>query len=504
MRLIEKRIKQSTIINNNVVLCDFIRFFCNMLLLLPMKRSWHQRSSCLLLLPYSFVAVFSFTILPSHHNLCYYHHQIHTNPIPIPYQILLDGKEIYQRKGFHTIHGICIQSHRNSILWSTLSSSPLPLVSSHVVETVLTTTDEFLFYLNQETQDKQIVDQYMEILEQPYRQMQQDYVNDSMINHNRTVRANSTVNENSIDIFQSLLGWYDVKYVKTSRPNDNPVGGKWTRKNPIQQNVLRLIRTYQHLLPPNTTGIGSRCIIHDHPINETTIIPVVAEAINVLVFQALWGFWNVFVILRGDAIALTEEERCRNMMTIPRNDTHQGRYRDKNRRSLDQKTLFVLSPFAVRALFDSPRIIVTSTNKKANMFHHNIQSKSSHNRSLWMNFILGPKSSVVLDTSYIDHSIRIGVGGRSGTRFVFQKCVTPTDMEQANEFQSLLQRPPWNQQKIILSLASIIIFNTVVAWKQTLMPLRVLSSSIACMSSIISFLILFSSGGIEDRPKKVR
>lgn len=444
------------------------------------------RSCVLLSLPLFLVDGFTSNSFPSNH-------QLNKNSILFPIQRLLVVERVVQRKEFPVIWNMVhrariVNPNMVDLSSSSSSSSSFQLVSPDIKDA---TVSELLSCLNQETQNKQLVDQCIEKLEEPYREMQ-ELENSRSTGNIDADRAIDTVTENSMDRFKSLIGWYDVKYVKPSQPNENPVGGKWTRNNSFFSKVLRLEKTYQHILPVNSTGIGNQFIKSD---TEQAKIPVVGEAINVLVFQALWGLLSVFVILRGDAIGLTEEERYQIFFTIPLSHNKSGR--NNNQQQSEQKKLFMLSSLAVRALFDSPRIVIISNNSRKET-----TTIKSRNIRIWMNLMLGPKSSVVLDTSYVDRNVRIGVGGRSGTRFVFQKYLSNNEIEEANEFQSLLQMKPWKKQNMIFSLVSIVIFNTVLALKQQHMLLRVPALSISLMTSIFLSLTLFSTGGIENNRSK--
>ena len=65
---------------------------------------------------------------------------------------------------------------------------------------------------------------------------------------------------------------------------------------------------------------------------------------------------------------------------------------------------------------------------------------------------IGPKSSVVLDTTYCDEQVRIGMGGNSGSRFVF----TATDSLEAKEYGSLLKLPYVKKWKLLAQLGTVL------------------------------------------------
>ncbi|EJK60028.1 hypothetical protein THAOC_19688 [Thalassiosira oceanica] len=118
---------------------------------------------------------------------------------------------------------------------------------------------------------------------------------------------------------------------------------------------------------------------HILPLNSTGLaknsaVGAVAEAINVISLDALGGMFRIWIVLR-----------------------------------------------AVRALFDQPFICFAKRKRRTGEYSH-------------LPIRLGPESSVVLDTTYCDDCVRIGMGGTSGTRFVF----TRTEDETATEFESLL------------------------------------------------------------------
>jgi len=249
--------------------------------------------------------------------------------------------------------------------------------------------------------------------------------------------------------FDPLLGLYDVSFVKTTKEGDNPVGGKWTRKNGLAQKILSTRRSFQHILRVNETGCGATRVR-----TATGYTKVVGEAINVISLDALWGLIRTTIILRGDAIALNATERV--------TDTCQP-----------------LSARAVRALFDAPRIVVGKAGR-------------------WLNINVGPKTSVVLDTPYVDDKVRIGLGGRSGTRFIFRRC----DDVEANEFRALLSRQPWSRRKTLIGLlgvAAASIYGSVMV--------RGISRVVGGIASIVTLmaatLIAFSGGGIEADDRSV-
>ena len=256
--------------------------------------------------------------------------------------------------------------------------------------------------------------------------------------------AKTASEDDDEDRFKPLIGLYDVSYIKTKKANDNPVGGKWTRKNGFAQQILKTRRSFQHILPANTT--------------TTTRPEAVAEAINVVSLEAFWGLVRLTVILRGDAVPLTFAERT-------------------NTSRVSQP----LSNLAVKALFDPPRIIL---GKRGRFFNINV----------------GPTTSVLLDTTYCDDNVRIGMGGTSGTRFVFARCTDNDDDVEANEFRALLERKPMQKKKAVVvlgALASAGVYGAVGK------GLRVAGGAVALVSVLLGALITTSSGGIEDNDRGV-
>jgi hypothetical protein len=260
--------------------------------------------------------------------------------------------------------------------------------------------------------------------------------------------AVTKTDHNDISRFEPLIGYYNVSYVQSAKENDNPVGGKWTRNNSrIKRKLIHIRRTLQHILPVNTTGLMNRG--HKHS--------VVAEAVNVISLDIFWKLIRLSVILRGDATSLSKEER----------DEIQNRRNDVN------SIRPTLSNLAVRAYFDPPRIIIGKSGR-------------------FFNFQIGPPSSVVLDTSYIDEKVRIGVGGTSGTRFVFQKC--SDDDNDAKEFFSLLRRRPMNRSTLLAFLGLVIGIGVRSAMKGTVWS----GGAITVMGLLATTAVAFSTGGIED------
>lgn len=264
------------------------------------------------------------------------------------------------------------------------------------------------------------------------------------------------------ELFAPLLGLYSVAAVLPVKPGENPVGGKWTRKSGLAQKLLNTRATYQHLLPTNSTGLTQPQSSNSYTNG------IIAEAVNVISLEALFGLIRLNVILRGDAIPLSLEERevCEDIAT--------SKAKDKGVENKVGK----LSPLTVRAKFDPPRLVFGRRGKI-------------------LNLNLGPRSSVVLDTTYCDDSIRIGKGGTSGTKFLFRQ-ISPSldaDVERANEFRPLLVRQPLRKSKALVILGSMLGWGIQSAVKGRA---RVLGISISTISALLGAVVVFSSGGIED------
>ena len=189
--------------------------------------------------------------------------------------------------------------------------------------------------------------------------------------------------------FTSLLGNYNVTHVIPSKPDEKPVGGKWSR-GPAQL-LLKTRWTLQHLLAPKAANS-------------------VAEAVNIISLSALRDSFRIHVILRGDAYALSDKERAD---IIEERQTPGG-----------------LSSRTVRADFDPPRIVFARKD------------------SSLLNLSVGPPSSVVLDTPYCDDRIRIGKGSR-GSWFVFKRCYD----DEADEWIKWVAESPVGKSRALGILA---------------------------------------------------
>merc|ERR1711862_1076945 len=120
---------------------------------------------------------------------------------------------------------------------------------------------------------------------------------------------------------------------------------------------------------------------------------------------------------------------------------------------------------------------------------------------------LGPTSSVILDSPYVDHRIRLGRGGVSGSQFIFCR-VAEDDTEAKDEWRWLLvnkikegSASYLTKKKLMIRVA---VFGTLFALVSNLFPqLPRWSKLVTGPSSIISCIsflwLMLSTGGIETR-----
>ena len=198
-------------------------------------------------------------------------------------------------------------------------------------------------------------------------------------------------------------------------------------------------RTLQHILPP---------------VKESSI----GQAINVIRLDLLGGLIPIWIMLRGDAVPLTK---------------------DLNETLSKTPLLPNLTNRSVRAYFDRPRIAVGK-----------------------FAFSLGPTSSVVIDTPYVDDRLRVGIGGTSGTKFVFKR-VPDSDKEAIEEWKWLLNRKSMiTKRKLGVGLAIWGGLSSWVLWKSivgTYKPIAwKLVSGLSTFASAVGLaFVLSSTGGIE-------
>ena len=213
--------------------------------------------------------------------------------------------------------------------------------------------------------------------------------------------SNTSTNE---DLFGPLLGYYNVSYTLTENPNDNPVGGKWTRS------LWTVKRTLQHVLPPLPSSEEE----DDDEKGKTVKATVVAQVVNAIKLDCLWGFVGIWVLLRGDAVPLKDDQEVKNIKEEESNGT---KNENKKNKKSPRKLLPDLTDRTVRVYFDQPKIGISLFRKTSLLNNDKNKNKKKLLSQRVLN--LGPTSSVVLDTPYNDNRIRLGKGGTSGSQFVF-------------------------------------------------------------------------------------
>ena len=249
--------------------------------------------------------------------------------------------------------------------------------------------------------------------------------------HQLTVSETDPTN---VTDFDGLIGYYNVSCALTSNKSDNPVGGKWTR-NGSTRYLWVIRRTLQHVLEKRPNSIPN----------------AVAQAINVIRLDLLFGLIPVWIVLRGDAVPISQDQGISTT-----------------------RLLSDLSARTVRVYFDQPRI---AFGKFA--------------------FSFGPTSSVVLDTPYVDSRIRIGKGGTSGTLFVFRRV---NDTEATAEWKWLLD----DRQKFFTKRKAFVVLGTVgILGACGIQFFEGVGRRMSLSAMFLSFICLIwttlATGGIETR-----
>jgi hypothetical protein len=229
------------------------------------------------------------------------------------------------------------------------------------------------------------------------------------ISSTQQVSSNTSTND---DLFGPLLGYYNVSYTLTENPKDNPVGGKWTRS------LWTVKRTLQHVLPPlpSSSSSSSSSEKEEDGKEITAAATVVAQVVNAIKLECLWGFVGIWVLLRGDAVPLKDDQEVNIIKEEESHtDSRNEKKKKKNSKKSPRKLLPNLSDRTVKVYFDQPKIGI-SLFRKSSLLNNN---KNKKMLLLQRVLNLGPTSSVVLDTPYNDNRIRLGKGGTSGSQFVF-------------------------------------------------------------------------------------
>jgi hypothetical protein len=279
---------------------------------------------------------------------------------------------------------------------------------------------------------------------------------------NTSTSTSTHTNSTEESIFEPILGYYNVSYTLTARPKDNPVGGKWTR-------LWKVRRMLQHVLPTNNRTI------------TTTATKVVAQVVNAIRIELLWGMIGIWVLLRGDAIPLKEDQEASSS--------------DSTTNTLN--LLPNLSDRTVKVYFDKPRIGLS--------LYKPVSKKMSNGYPLFQRVLsLGPTSSVVLDTPYVDNRLRLGKGGVSGSQFVFAR-VQEDDVEAKEGWKWVLEKDATDRksvlsQKQLMTLFGIWCAVSSIAFAVFQQRIIKLIASGSIVASVFTFLWLsFSTGGIETR-----
>lgn len=184
---------------------------------------------------------------------------------------------------------------------------------------------------------------------------------------------------------------------------------------------------------------------------DTSTSDSVAQAVNVISLSAFRDFFPIHVILRGDAYALSEQERS---------DI-----------ALKRSTPGGLSSKTVRADFDPPRIVL------GRLF----------------NIAIGPTSSVILDTPYCDERVRLGKGSR-GSWFVFERCFD----DEANDWKEWIAQRPLRKSRALAAVLTTGCLGVGVVACRVKGIVRVGGAALSIASLLSAILIGFSSGGIEQ------
>lgn len=327
----------------------------------------------------------------------------------------------------------------------------------------------------------QIVDELLEQVEKKEENeegLDEIKIRDLITNLSSNAEKYVLDDESTSSLFDPLVGYYNVSYTLVSRPNDNPVGGKWTR------GLWTVKRTMQHVLPPLPVVPTSSNESEDSSSpNESPSVAskAVAQVLNAIRLELLWGFVGVWVLLRGDAVPLKLDPTV-----TKRNDEIESKDSKKKRPS--RKLLPNLSDRTVKAYFDRPRIGLSLQNRK--------NSKTFLKRVL----TLGPTSAVVLDTPYADSRIRLGKGGTSGSQFVFSR-LPKTDVEAREGWKWVIEENTKSRsltkKALVLRLGFLGLAFGFLSRVLQQRWMKVLAGAYAVISGVSIFGLVKSTGGIE-------
>lgn len=329
-----------------------------------------------------------------------------------------------------------------------------------------------------------IVDELLELVEKKEEKPEEENLDENAI-RNLITTLSSNANDNVLDeecpssLFEPLVGYYNVSCTLTARPNDNPVGGKWTR------GLWTVKRTMQHILPPLPVTQLSNGVKDSSASEESVSVgsKAVAQVINAIRLELLWGFVGVWVLLRGDAVPLKLDPAVTKSDDVTQKE-------DSKKKKSPPALLPDLSDRTVKAYFDRPKIGVSLRGRKG--------SKSLFKRVL----TLGPTSAVVLDTPFADSRIRLGKGGTSGSQFVFSR-LSETDEEAREGWKWVLEDKNSNfgrsltKKGLVLRLGLLGLALGILSRVLQQRWMKVLAGAYAMFSSISIFGLLRSTGGIE-------
>lgn len=288
-------------------------------------------------------------------------------------------------------------------------------------------------------------------------------------------------------LFDPLVGYYNVSCTLTDKPNDNPVGGKWTR------GLFTVKRTMQHVLPPLPVKKAStKKAIDDKGepqgvwvASDAVAALAVAQVVNAIRLELLWGFVNIWVLLRGDAVPLKLDKNV-----YPKESEENDSEDDSKKKRSPPKLLPDLSDRTVKAYFDRPRIGVS------------LQGRKKSN-PLWKRvLVLGPTSAVVLDTPYADTRIRLGKGGTSGSQFVFRR-LPESDEEARDGWKWLLEKTATatgqrlTKKKLLLRVGILGLAFGILSRVLQQRWMKVGAGVSAVLSGLSMIGVLRSTGGIE-------
>ena len=343
------------------------------------------------------------------------------------------------------------------------TSSSLPHRQVHPTTTTTTTTRLAASNDNDKTQT---VDNLLNLVQDP--QQNDTAIRESILQLSRSssndenllsTKEQEQARSSSAALFEPLLGNYNVSCTLPNEPSERPVGGKWN------SGLFSIQQTWQNLVPVAATNNSN---------TSSSATKPVAQAVNVIVLKAFF-LWTIHVILRGDAYRMSAHEREQ----VAQERKTPGGW---------------LSPRCVRANFDPPRIVVSTASKPfLSLSPPRIVVTTAASRP-FLSLSLGPKSSVVLDTTYCDDRLRLGMGSK-GSRFVF---VRSDDDPRADQWRELLVSiQPVGKRLLVAFFGSLSMAWGLAAWKWSGIARWI--SLVLCLGSIpITLAVGRSTGGIED------